>query len=58
MPEVAGQPKVPNLEGHVAVEKEVAQLQVPVEDPLHVDVPGHVKSNRKVTLYPSVVDPE
>ena len=43
LPEVGGQAKVPNLEGHVPVEEHVAQLQVPVQDPLQVNVPAAKK---------------
>ncbi len=39
LPGITGEPKVTDLERHISVEEHVAQLEVPVENPLQVNVP-------------------
>ncbi len=39
LPGITGEPKVTDFERHISVEEHVSQLEVPVENPLQVNVP-------------------
>jgi hypothetical protein len=55
LPGITGEPKVTDLERHVSVEEHVAQLEVPVENPLQVNVPRKQVPVRTVTVHNSRV---